>query len=224
MEKLISEDIQKQLVEVFEGLSEPVQILFFGSRLRACEYCEHTLQLLTEVAGLNDNIAIESFDIDENPEIAKRYNVELVPGIVIAVKKGDVTLDSGVRFAGIPAGHEFSSLINAILLVSKQDSGLSEETRAFLADLEHPVHLQVFVTTACPYCPQAVTLAHQIALESELVQAEMIEAVEFTELSNTYGVSGVPHTIINQGKGEVVGAVPEEVLIEEMKQSLKIAA
>jgi len=222
MEKMISEDIQKQLVEVFEGLNEPVSVLFFGSRLRACEYCEHTLQLLNEVVSLSDKISLETFDIDQVPEASERYQVKYVPGIVIAVKKDGVTQDSGVRFAGIPAGHEFSSLINALLLVSKQDSGLSEETRKFLAALEDPIHLQVFVTTSCPYCPQAVTLAHQMALENSNIQAEMIEAVEFAELSNSFGVSGVPHTIINQGKGEVVGAVPETMLVDELKRAMKL--
>lgn len=220
MEKILSDDIVKQLSGVFDGLSQPVQVLFFGSKLRACEYCEHTLQLLNEVVALNDQLSLESFDIDEEPEVAKRYKVDLVPGIVIAAKEGDVTQDSGVRFAGIPAGHEFSSLINAIMLVSKQDSGLSDATREFLSKLDQPVHLQVFVTTSCPYCPQAVTLAHQMAMENEHVHAEMVEAVEFTELSNRFGVSGVPHTVINQGKGEVVGAVPESMLLDEMKKAL----
>lgn len=220
MEKMISEDIEKQLVDVFAGISEPVHILFFGSKMRACEYCEHTLQLLSEIAVLSEKIGIEAVDVDEHPLVAEQYNVSLVPGIVITSKKGDQIIDSGVRFAGIPAGHEFSSLINALLLVSKGDSGLSEEGRKFLAGLETPIHLQVFVTTSCPYCPQAVTLAHQMALESKYVQAEMIEAVEFNELSNQYGVSGVPHTIINQGRGEVVGAVPENVLVEEMMRVL----
>ena len=223
MEKLIGEDVQKQLEEVFEALVEPVQILFFSSKLRACEYCEHTWSLLEEVSALSDKISLQGFDIDEDPDVAKRYHVELVPGIVIGVKKGDVVVDSGVRFAGIPAGHEFSSLINAIVLVSKQDSGLGEESKAYLAELKEPVKLQVFVTTSCPYCPQAVTLAHQMALESENIQAEMIEAVEFAELSNSFGVSGVPHTVINHGKGEVVGAVPEGMLIDELKRAMKPA-
>jgi alkyl hydroperoxide reductase subunit AhpF len=51
-----------------------------------------------------------------------------------------------VRYAGIPSGHEFSSLIQDLILVSGRDSGLSEQTREYLAGLKEPVHLQVFVT------------------------------------------------------------------------------
>jgi hypothetical protein len=65
-----------------------------------------------------------------------------------------------------------------------------------------------------------VVLAHQFALESENVEAEMVEAMEFPELSDRYGVSGVPHTSINFGAGELVGAAPEERLVEQIKLTL----
>jgi hypothetical protein len=60
-----------------------------------------------------------------------------------------------------------------------------------------------------------------MALESPMVESEMIEAMEFPELSNRFGVSGVPQTTINQGAGTVIGAVPEENLVAEIMRSLK---
>jgi len=59
-----------------------------------------------------------------------------------------------------------------------------------------------------------------MALESPLVQAEMVEATEFPELSNRHNVSGVPQTTINDGKGNVVGAVPEANLIAEILRAV----
>jgi hypothetical protein len=59
-------------------------------------------------------------------------------------------------------------------------------------------------------------LAHQMALESPWVQAEAVESMEFPELAVRYGVSGVPHTSINFGAGELVGAAPEAMLIEQI--------
>ena len=64
-------------------------------------------------------------------------------------------------------------------------------------------------------------LAHQMAFESPLVEAEMVEAMEFFDLSNQFGVSGVPHTVINGGKGNVIGAVPEERLVVEIQKTLQ---
>lgn len=63
-------------------------------------------------------------------------------------------------------------------------------------------------------------LAHQMAMESPFVQAEMIEATEFPDLANRHKVSGVPQTTINDGKGHIVGAVPEANLVAELQRLL----
>jgi hypothetical protein len=59
-----------------------------------------------------------------------------------------------------------------------------------------------------------------MALESPMIEAEMIDAMEFYELSERHAVSGVPQTTINDGAGMVVGAVPEDYLVEEIQRSL----
>jgi len=66
-------------------------------------------------------------------------------------------------------------------------------------------------------------LAHQMALESPMVQAEAVEAMEFPDLANRHDVSGVPQTTINDGLGHVVGAVPEATLVQEIQQALRQA-
>ena len=63
-----------------------------------------------------------------------------------------------------------------------------------------------------------MTLAHQLAMESPMVQAEMVEATEFQALSNKYNVSGVPQTTINDGAANITGAVPESNMLEELKR------
>jgi len=63
-------------------------------------------------------------------------------------------------------------------------------------------------------------LAHRMAIESSWVEAEAVEAMEFPDLSDRFNVSGVPQTTINEGAGTVVGAAPEDYLIEEIKQAL----
>ena len=64
-------------------------------------------------------------------------------------------------------------------------------------------------------------LAHQMAFESSNVRSEMIEAMEFPELSQEHAIGGVPDTIINHGAGRVVGAVPEDVLLEEIQKIIQ---
>lgn len=214
-EKLLNDEIVGQVREIFGNIQGDVSILFFENE-GDCDYCEDTRQLLTEVADISEKIDLEIFDLNKDQDVASKYRVDKVPGIVLAGRNGDGLIDYGVRYAGIPSGHEFSSLIHDLIRVSTGDSGLSEKTRANLKELTDPVHMMVFVTPTCPYCPQAVLLAHQLAMESPLVEAEMIEATEFPELSNRYGVSGVPQTTINYGAGTVIGAVPEDHLLSEV--------
>jgi glutaredoxin-like protein len=221
-EKLLNNQVQDQVKEVFDKLKEPVQVLFFNKK-GDCDYCEDTLHLVNEVVGLSDKLSLAVYDMDEDADLAKQYKVDKAPGMVIAGRDGDQILDYGIRFAGIPSGHEFGSLIHDLVLVSGRDSGLGEQTRSLLSKLEKPVHLQVFVTPTCPYCPRAVILAHQMALESPMIEAEMVEAMEFPDLSERFNVSGVPQTTINAGAGTVVGAVPEEQLMAEILRAVKKA-
>ncbi|GAP10240.1 glutaredoxin-like domain protein [Bellilinea caldifistulae] len=220
MSNLLDDEIRNQVRDVLTGMVHPVEIIFFGSQSEPCEYCEDTRQLLEEVTSLSDKLTLQVFDLNKDAVLARQYNVDKAPGFVILGKSGDNLDDFGIRYAGIPAGHEFTSLINDILIVSKRDSGLSPETREFLNNLNQKVLLQVFVTPSCPYCPRAVVLAHQMALESPMVEAEMIEAMEFNSLADQFNVSGVPHTVINSGKGEVVGAVPESHLVQKIREAL----
>jgi len=220
-EKLLNDDITGQIQQVFANLRDPVDVLFFGKKT-GCEYCDETLSLVGEVTGLTDKLGLQVYDIDDDQALAQQYKVDKAPGLVLVGRDGDQILDYGVRYAGIPSGHEFSSLIHDLVLISGRDSGLGEDTRRFLEGLTQPVLLQVFVTPTCPYCPQAVVLAHQMALESPMVEAEMVEAMEFPDLAQRFNVSGVPQTTINSGAGTVVGAVPEEYMIDEIKQALAV--
>ncbi len=119
----------------------------------------------------------------------------------------------------MPAGYEFSTLIEDILMVSQQKSALNARTLDELKKLTQPVSIQVFVTPTCPYCPRAVVLAHQLALASDLITASMVEANEFPHLSSKYQVYGVPRTVIADVI-HVEGAVPEAMLVEELMKVL----
>lgn len=146
MEKLLNNDISKQVQEVFEQtLQQPVQILFFGSESR-CEYCEPTLELLNEIVPLSDSLTISIHDVDKDPQLAAKYRVDKTPGIVLAARDGSEITDYGIRYAGMPSGHEFTSLINDIIMVSQRVTDLNDDTRAFLSTIEQEILLQVFVT------------------------------------------------------------------------------
>ena len=218
MAPLLNNDIKKQVSDLLSTMESEVAVYFFGTKKENCEYCNDTQQLISEVSELSDKIEFRTLDIEADADMAKEYKVERTPMTIIARKDGDQVVDYGIRYAGIPAGHEFSSLIHTLTLVSSGDSGLNEDTKKELESLDKDIRLQVFVTPTCPYCPQAVIVAHQMALQSPRIYAEMVEATEFQALSMQYGVSGVPHTVINEGAGEIVGAAPESMLMEHIRK------
>jgi alkyl hydroperoxide reductase subunit AhpF len=145
MEKFIDERIQKQVRDLFADLVDPVVILLFTSKGED-NYSDQTEQLLEEVAGLSDKLELRTHDIEKDSELASQYGIDKVPGFILAGKKGNEIIDYRIRYSGIPAGSEFTSLIRDIMLVSGNDSGLTPATREFLRELKKPVHLRVFVT------------------------------------------------------------------------------
>ncbi len=127
--------------------------------------------------------------------------------------------DYGLRFFGIPSGYEYSSLIEAILDVSKGKTGLNQKTKDALKTIDKDIHIQVFVTPTCPYCPLVVHLGHQFALESPRIRADMVESTEFPHVAHKYNVFGVPKTVINENIF-LDGAVPEETFLENVLKAL----
>ncbi len=144
-EKILNDNVVEQVRNAFKQLRGPVGVLFFGTE-NGCEYCPDTRQLLEEVVVLSDKLSLSIYDLERDAETASQYRVNKAPAVVITGWDGKQMVDYGIRFYGIPAGHEFSALIQALILVSEGDSGLQPETRKYLRELDQPVHLQVFST------------------------------------------------------------------------------
>ena len=146
MEKLLSDELIVQIRQVFEKLSQPVQVLLFVSKDKQAA-CEPTQQLLEELIPLSDKLALSVHDLVAEPELARQYGVQdKAPAIVMAARDGAQITDYGIRYLGVPSGHEFSTLIQDLLLVSGRDSGLSKQLRSYIKALSKPLHLEVFVT------------------------------------------------------------------------------
>ena len=217
---LLKEEDREKLIERFQGLEQPVKLILFSQDFE-CQYCRETRQIAEELEALSPKISLEVYDFVADKEMAETYRIDKIPAIAI-LQVGPINKDYGIRYYGIPSGYEFSSLIEDIVLVSSGDSGLSVETRQWAANLTEDVHLQVFVTPTCPYCPQAVVLAHQLAMESDHITADMVEATEFPQLSMKYQVMGVPRTVVNETV-HIEGAAPEGTLVARMEEALSEA-
>ncbi len=215
---LLNDKIQSQVRKTLEDMIGPVKLIMFTQESNAleCEMCAETRALVEEVAALapTGKLSVEVHDFLTDTAAVESYKVDKIPAIAIVGAK-----DYGIRYYGIPSGYEFSSLMDDILTVSKGESGLAAATKAAVAKITKPIHIQVYVTPTCPYCPRAVVLAHRLALESDWITADMVEATEFPHLANKYEVYGVPRTVINETI-HIEGAVPEPMLVNELMKAL----
>jgi len=138
---LLSEQDAEFLKKDFnDKLKNNIKLIFFKSE-DGCLYCKEAKDILLEVSGLSDKISFEEYDFDKDAGKVKQYNIKRTPAIAI---EGD--RDYGVRYYGMPAGHEFMTLVHGIISVSAKETGLSEKTIEKLKEIIKPFNIQVFVT------------------------------------------------------------------------------
>ncbi|OPL19443.1 MAG: hypothetical protein AVO35_10520 [Candidatus Aegiribacteria sp. MLS_C] len=211
---LLSESDANEVRKIFGSLERDVEIRAYTQRLE-CPTCQDTEMILRELDGLSDRIRLTILNFQTDREAAGKDGVERVPAIVVS----DGT-HSRVKFYGTPSGYEFSSLLTVIVDAGGSGKTLSEETLEFLDGLDKDLSLQVFVTPACPHCPSSAVLASRMALHSDRITSEVIEANEFQELSRRFRVQGVPRTVVN-GQYYAEGALPEYMMVEALSRGLE---
>jgi len=124
----------------FERIGGPVKLTVFASELGG-ENNTQTVALIREVAALSDQLSVTVLNPHIDREQAEAYGVSESPVVVVEGAR-----DYGIRFLGIPAGYEFSNLIDSIVAVSTGEAGLTEETKTALAGLTEDVTIKVFAT------------------------------------------------------------------------------
>ncbi len=206
---LIPEQHKPHLRQELASLQNTVRILVFTQEME-CQFCRETRELTQEIAQLSNKISVEVYDLVKDAKKASEYAIDKVPAIALVGKE-----DYGIRYYGIPAGYEFGTFVKDLKMASKSATELSEKSRTKLASVNAPVHIQVFVTPTCPYCPMAVSLAHQSAIENPHVKADMIDVTEFPHLGQKYAVMGVPKVVINE-RVEFTGLLPEDQFLQHV--------
>ncbi|MEN3202261.1 MAG: thioredoxin family protein [Atribacterota bacterium] len=208
-------DKDRKALEAYlrENLVHPVTIRFFTQELE-CATCSDVRTLLEEVVALSPLLSLVVHNFLLEKEVAAAFRIDKIPAFTVEGEK-----DYGIRFFGIPSGYEFSGFVETLVSVSRRTTDLSESTKAFLGTLNRDVHIQVFVTPTCPFCPQAVVLGHKMALEGERVSSSMVEILEFPHLAYRYGVRAVPKIVINETVA-IEGAVPEAFLVQKIIEAL----
>ncbi len=196
-EPLIDEGSREILKEKFhQELQNEVSLsVFIGPNNR--EYCDFTVELCEELNELDSRIKPTVYQNSDGK--ATELGILRTPTILVGWDQG-----YKVKYTDAPAGREAGGFIEAISLISRQDSGLREDSKIKLQNIDRDVSIQVYVTPTCPHCPRAVLLGHQIAVESKgRVQSECVEASENMDLAMQFNVTSVPQQVINGDRSSI---------------------
>jgi len=208
MKSLTLKDL-KSLEQTLAKLQDGVTIVYFTEEAN-CRHCRQERELLVELADLSHKLHLEVYNFTADRDVADQYGIDKVPGFVLVGRES-----CGVRYYGMPSDFEFRMLLEDLLRVSSGDSGLSSETAERLKDVVSPLHLEVLTTPACPFSEGAVRLAHQMAMASEMITADLVNVDDFPEVAQDYKALAAPTVVVN-GSAHFYGALEESEFVEQV--------
>ena len=209
---MLDATMTQQLKTYLANLREPVELV---ASLGDDEKSAQTRELLEEIAALHDLVSA-SFDGTD----ARK------PSFII--RRGS-DAEKWVRFAGLPMGHEFTSLVLALLWAGghppKVDADLLEQVRG----LEGDFNFEMYFSLSCHNCPDVVQALTLLALENSRVTATLIEGGTFQDEVEARDVMAVPATFLNgepfyNGKLELAEILAKIDTASEAKAAEKLAA
>lgn len=144
------------------------------------------LEMLKDIDSISDHIELLTED----------GSLDLRSGVSFALRteRGD----TGIRFSGVPGGHEFNSLILALLQAGGVALKLDEGIQATIGRLEGRMSFETVVSLSCHNCPDVVQALNQFALLNEGITHEMIDGGLFPELVEQRGIQGVPAVYLDE--------------------------
>ena len=141
---------------------------------------EELVTFLSSIAGVSDNLAFEERDLGDRLRSPISFLLEA---------DGE---DTGIRFSGIPAGHEFNSLVLAFLHASGTEIKLDAGLQRMVAKAKGDMHFEVFISLSCHNCPNVVQALNQFALLNPNIRTEMIDGGLFQDVVSDRNIQGVP--------------------------------
>lgn len=183
--------MREQLGGIFGKLTKKVTLL---QVMDSSE--EKSLELnsfLTEFASLSDKILLETTQKGEKADLEAMYGIDKLPSVVVLNDQGEYT---GIKFSGIPSGHEVNSIVLAVYNVGSAGQPIEAPVVDKIKELPKK-KVQIFVSLTCHYCPDVVAACQRIASLNHNVEAEMIDIGVFPELKIQKKIMSVPAMIID---------------------------
>lgn len=190
--KLLNDGLRAQLKGVLARLEKNVTLVSIvdESNSKSIELRD----LILDIADLDERVSAEIYSKGENIEIENEIHSDKYP--VVALLDNNKKY-SGVKFHGVPGGHELNSFILAIYNLGSAGQQISEDTLNNIKKIDKDINIKVCVSLSCHLCPDVVVSSQRIAIENEKVEAEMIDISNFKEIKDKFKVMSVPAIIVN---------------------------
>ena len=153
--------------------------------------------LVIDIADLGDKLEAVVKTKGEDAELEAKVNADKFPVVALVDKDGNY---SGVKFHGVPGGHELNSFLLAIYNLAGPGQALDTSVLEAIKAVDKKVNIKVAVSLSCHLCPDVVIGAQRIAIENPNVEAEMLDIANFPELKTKHKVMSVPCMIVNDEK------------------------
>lgn len=195
---MLDSNLKNQLQEVFQKLDDNIQLV-----LKKSQHADQTelQKLLTDVCETNPHLNLQEL-ADPSP------HGDLCPYFEIHNKNGF----TGISFAGIPTGHEFTSLILAILNSNHKGKWPDAKTAERIKNLKGPIELRTYISLTCENCPEVVQALNLMSLINSDIKHEMADGQYFQKEIDTLGIMGVPtlvgnNQILHSGRSQLLNLI-----------------
>ncbi|MDA0978505.1 MAG: alkyl hydroperoxide reductase subunit F [Proteobacteria bacterium] len=195
---MITKEILQTLKSYTENMQRPVTfVLQTGEH----EKREALREFLSAVCSVSDALQLEERDLGARSAITFSLESDGQP--------------TGISFSGIPGGHEFNSLVLAMLQASGTEIRMDDSLKALIASVGDRLHFEVFVSLSCHNCPDVVQALNQFALLNENISTEMIDGGLFQDVVKARDIQGVPSVYVN-GELFANGKVDAAQLVDKL--------
>lgn len=178
----LDDNMRKALVPVFDKFENQIVLRVYTDDSKVSR--ENT-KIVNEITSLCEKIKSEFIPVSQESE---RYMIS------ICSKDG---ADRGLRFHGIPGGHEFNSFVLAMYNVAGPGQNIGEEASKRIANIKKSVKIQIAVSLSCTMCPDLVAAAQRIASENTNVTVDVHDLQYYPQMREKYNIMSVPCMIIN---------------------------